>query len=154
MTSAGRTVELRSALASLLERAQDLAVSLSAGDRDRLVGERLRRSVIRPLSDALGEESRAEKQANQAIVRRRHRAATADGIWGLTLEATRLRLLPGIPSQVQEATAALQDLACELAGDAQQASSQVDELARIQSELSPAIQIQTDGPYLVTNVRG
>ena len=153
MTSAGRTVELRSALASLLERAQDLAVSLSAGDGDRLVGERLRRSVIRPLSDALGEESRAEKQANQTIGPRRRRAATADGIWGLTLEATRLRLLPGIPSQVQEATAALQDLACELAGDAQQASSRVDELGRIQSGLSPAIQIQTDGPYLVTNVQ-
>ena len=152
MTSAGRTVELRSALASLLERAQDLAVSLSAGDGDRLVGERLRRSVIRPLSDALGEESRA-KPANHAIVRRRRRAATADGIWGLTLEATHLRLLPGIPSQVQEATAALQDLACELAGDAQQASSQVDELGSIQSGLSPAIQIQTDGPYLVTNVQ-
>ena len=75
-------------------------------------------------------------------------------VWGLTLEATRLRLLPGIPSQVQEATAALQDLACELAGDAQQASSRVDELGHIQSGLSPAIQIQTDGPYLVTNVRG
>jgi CDGSH-type Zn-finger protein/truncated hemoglobin YjbI len=150
VTSAGRTAELRSALASLLERAQDLAASLSAGDGDRLVGERLRRSVIRPLSDALGEDSRA---ANQAIGPRRRRAATADRIWGLTLEATRLRLLPGIPSQVQEATAALQDLACELAGDAQQATSQVDELGRIQSGLSPAIQIQTDGPYLVTNVQ-
>jgi CDGSH-type Zn-finger protein/truncated hemoglobin YjbI len=152
MTSSGRTAEPLSALASLLQRAQDLAASRSTAGAGRLMGERLRRSVIRPLSAALAEQSRAHAQPNQPTGSRRRRAATVDGIWELTLEATRLRLLPGLPSQVQEATATLQDLACQLAGDAQEASLRLDQLARIQSELPPAIQIQTDGPYLVTNV--
>jgi CDGSH-type Zn-finger protein/truncated hemoglobin YjbI len=152
MTSSDRAAERQSALASLIQRAQDLATDVSSADGDQSVGERLRRSVIRPLSDALGAGSRANKPANEPIGPPRRRAATIDGIWKLTLEATRLRLRPGLPSQVQEATAALQDLACRLAGDAQEASSRLDQLARIQSELSAAIQVQTDGPYLVTNI--
>ncbi|HWE33637.1 MAG TPA: CDGSH iron-sulfur domain-containing protein [Solirubrobacteraceae bacterium] len=154
MTSSASMAEPLSALASLLGRAQDLAASLPAADADRLVGERLRRSVIRPLSDALAEQSLAHRHATQPTGSRQRRAATTDGVWELTLEATRLRLLPGLPSQVQEATAALQDLACRVASDAQEVSSRLDQLARIQSELSAAIQIQTDGPYLVTNVPG
>jgi CDGSH-type Zn-finger protein/truncated hemoglobin YjbI len=152
MTKANSTVVPRSALASLLERAEDLAASLSCAEGDRLVVERLRRSVIRPLSDALGDQPGAHGQANDPAGVRRAREATADGVWELALDVTRLRLVPGLPSQVQEAVAALQDLACQLARDAQEASSRLDELGRVQSELSPAIQVQSDGPYLVTNV--
>jgi CDGSH-type Zn-finger protein/truncated hemoglobin YjbI len=153
MTAASRTAEHLSALASLLERARDLAAGLSTGDADRLVGERLRRSVIRPLTGALGGEARAHGRANEPTGPRRRRAATEDGVWELALDATRLRVVRGLPSQVQEAAAALQDLACQLASDSQEASSRLEELGRIQFELPPTIQIQTDGPYLVTNVQ-
>src|ERR1700756_158076 len=151
LTKANSTVEPRSALASLLERAEDLAASLSCAEGDRLVVERLRRSVIRPLSDALGDQPGAHGQADDPAGVRRAREAPAEGVWELALDVTRLRLVPGLPSQVQEAVAALQDLACQLARDAQEASSRLDELGRVQSELSPAIQVQSDGPYLVTN---
>ena len=141
-----------SSLGSLIERAEDLAASLSSAEGDRLVGERLRRSVIRPLSDVLDHRPRAHGQANDPTDVRRPREAAADAIWELALDATRLRVAPGLPSQIQEAAAALQDLTCQLTSDSQEASSRLDELRRIQSELPPMIQIQTDGPYLVTNV--
>ncbi len=153
MTSSSSTAEPLSALASLLARAQDLAASVSSADADALLGERLTRSVIRPLSDALAAGgSRARARADEPTGSPAGPAGTIDGLWELTLEATRLRLLPGLPSQVQEATAALQDLACRLAGDPQEASSRLDELTAMQSELPAAIEIETDGPYLVTNV--
>jgi CDGSH-type Zn-finger protein/truncated hemoglobin YjbI len=152
MTDAKSTVKTRSALASLIERAQDLTAGLSSADGDQLASERLRRSVIRPLSEALGDAPRARRQANEARGERQARDATTDGIWELALDATRLRIAPGLPSQVQEAAAALQDLACRLTSDPAEAASRLEELRRIQSGLPRAIEIQTDGPYLVTNV--
>ncbi|MDE3132847.1 MAG: CDGSH iron-sulfur domain-containing protein [Acidobacteriota bacterium] len=53
---------------------------------------------------------------------------------------------------MQEATAALQDLACSLVGDPADAAARLDALRSAQSELPSTIRAETDGPYLVTNV--
>jgi CDGSH-type Zn-finger protein/truncated hemoglobin YjbI len=68
------------------------------------------------------------------------------------MDATRIRLMPGLGTEVQEATAALQDLAClSASADADGGASRLAELRKIQAGLPCGIQSQTDGPYLVTN---
>jgi CDGSH-type Zn-finger protein/truncated hemoglobin YjbI len=70
----------------------------------------------------------------------------------LAIDATKLRLMPGLGTEVQEATAALQDLACLFApSEAGGAPSRLLELRKIQAALPCGIQSQADGPYLVTN---
>ena len=52
-----------------------------------------------------------------------------------------------------EATAALQDLNCQLVGDdPERLAARHDEFAALQEPLAPSIQSAPDGPYLVTNV--
>jgi hypothetical protein len=73
-------------------------------------------------------------------------------LWGLTQEATRLRLQPRVPSEVREATAALQDLA----GRFVKSDVRAGRIARrreIQGSLKPSIQSQANGPYLVTSIK-
>jgi CDGSH-type Zn-finger protein len=139
-------------LVSLIESAEGLAARLSSTDEYRSVSERLQRSVIRPLGDSLGDQARGAPAADVSTAGNQIADLPADAIWKLALEATRLLGTPGLPSQAQEATAALQDLACQLATDEHEASSRLKELRDIQSELPTTIQIETDGPYLVTNL--
>ncbi len=63
--------------------------------------------------------------------------------------ATRLRVrgAEGAPPELLEATAALQDLACRMAGEDRAA-----ELRDLQRDLPASIQAAPNGPYLVTNV--
>jgi CDGSH-type Zn-finger protein/truncated hemoglobin YjbI len=65
----------------------------------------------------------------------------------LALTAARLRVANADPA-LMEASAALQDLACQFASDA---DALVGELRAIQAELAPGITVAADGPYLVTN---
>jgi CDGSH-type Zn-finger protein/truncated hemoglobin YjbI len=66
-------------------------------------------------------------------------------------DATTLRLVPSLPAELQEATAALQDLGCRFAADDDHAAARLAELSEIQVALPRVIQSQTNGPYLVTN---
>jgi hypothetical protein len=58
----------------------------------------------------------------------------------------------GAPS-LQEAAAALQDLACQaVAGDHERHAARRSELAAVLEGLAPTIHSAPDGPYLITNV--
>ena len=127
-------------LAALLQRARELQ---EAGTDQRIV-ERLARSVVRPLDVAL----RRLAHDTAATARGALHAPPGDPLWQLALDATRVRLRPGLPTELQEATAALQDLACGLDADGE---SRLAELRQLQASLPAAIQSQHDGPYLVTN---
>src|SRR5258708_34391138 len=74
-------------------------------------------------------------------------------LWQLATLATKLRLNPGIPTSIQEATAALQDLACQFAPSdgPRGVAAKVAELTQMQAELCCAIQVSINGPYVVTN---
>jgi len=67
--------------------------------------------------------------------------------------ATRLRLDPAAPAQLQEATAALQDLACQFAPaeGPRGVAARVAALTEMQAGLDCGIQASFNGPYLVTN---
>ena len=68
------------------------------------------------------------------------------------MAATALRVQLGDEPALLEATAALQDLAVELAG-ASTATSRLVELQRLQVGLEAQIRVSHNGPYLVTNAR-
>jgi len=132
----GRTLE------SLAGRAGDEAERASlARSADRLTA-----SVVRPLSDALsvvpngGAFSGSEEELGVAL-------------HDLACEATRLRVRDGGPPAVLEATAALQDLSCQLvADDPERFAARRNDFASLQESLTPTIETSPDGPYLVTNV--
>jgi CDGSH-type Zn-finger protein/truncated hemoglobin YjbI len=117
------------------------------------VAQRLERSVIRPLEAALARLA-GEKEAWNAPGPGGESAgdiaegAISERLAQLARDATRLRLSPGLPPEVQEATAALQDLACQLSLDR---ARLIAELREIQAALPAAIQSEANGPYLVTN---
>ncbi|HXO06688.1 MAG TPA: CDGSH iron-sulfur domain-containing protein [Solirubrobacteraceae bacterium] len=147
--------QLRAAIVTLLDRALELESAAVRGlvpaDTDSgeqqddlaFVAQRLRRSVIRPLADAAPGEPERKAQATEE-----DRGGLGERLAQLARDATTLRLSPGVPAEVQEATAALQDLACRFApGDSQL----VDGLREMQAELPAAIQSERNGPYLVTN---
>ncbi|HEY3703221.1 MAG TPA: CDGSH iron-sulfur domain-containing protein, partial [Acidimicrobiales bacterium] len=74
-------------------------------------------------------------------------------VWHLAEEAT--RLCSGVStdsaarSALLEATAALQDLACQL--DPDEGDARMEELRSLQAGIAPRIEPAPDGPYLVTN---
>jgi CDGSH-type Zn-finger protein/truncated hemoglobin YjbI len=100
------------------------------------------------LSAALGEPPNGQPPPAQPA-----EAGLEGELHDLARDATRLRVRVGGPPALLEATAALQDLACQLvAGDGQQLAARRDEFASLQELLTPSIQSALDGPYLVTNV--
>jgi CDGSH-type Zn-finger protein/truncated hemoglobin YjbI len=72
----------------------------------------------------------------------------------LATAATRLVPSPGLPAEIKEAVAALQDLACELApADAPSvAAATLADLAALQAGVERHVQSALHGPYLATNV--
>src|SRR5262249_25280980 len=66
-------------------------------------------------------------------------------------EVTTFRAGGGLPTEVQEAAAALQDLACTLASEAER-PQRIARLQQLQAALPASIQSQSNGPYLVTNL--
>ncbi len=75
-------------------------------------------------------------------------------LWQMATAATTLCITPGLPSEIQEATAALQDLACQFApaDGPRGVVAKIATLKQIQVALSGGIQSSVNGPYLVTNV--
>ena len=161
------------ALRELFDAGYSIVTAAAAGQgcdaahQARIV-PRLTASVLRPLADALG---RASGPASPGAAPGRGPAsgqdgtppgappqptvAAADRVWELTRTATELRARLGAagdcPPELAEATAALQDLACQLVRPGQ-ADSRRAELWQLQAGLPARIQAAHNGPYLVTNV--
>ena len=130
---------------------------------------RLMASVIRPLGEALtrmpvdsvsrpgvhagspfGERSDLPELPQQASAK----ALFDERLWQLATMATELRVIPGLPTEIQEATAALQDLTCQFApaDGPSGVEARIVALQQIQAGLEATIQSSVNGPYLVTNV--
>jgi CDGSH-type Zn-finger protein/truncated hemoglobin YjbI len=151
--------DLPQSLRRLLTAAAELESAVPLGDDGQRHGvrSRLRDSVLRPLQQihdatAIGDgpamdEPDPSDGSTKGGVEARH---FSDKVWELAHAATELRVeFPDLP-ELAEATAALQDLAIELADDSS-AVHRLAELADLQSKLAPQIQLAHDGPYLVTN---
>ena len=78
----------------------------------------------------------------------------AERLRGLAVTAAALRKRVGVPRQVDEAAAALEDLATQFAPSdrAWNRAAEVKQFARIDTGKAPAITPELNGPYLVTNV--
>jgi CDGSH-type Zn-finger protein/truncated hemoglobin YjbI len=130
---------------------------------------RLMTSVVRPLGEALTQmpvdsASLSGRYAGPpfgddgSIPELVHRTAIwalpDEQLWQLALAATKLRVTPGLPPEIQEATAALQDLTCQFAPEdgPRGIAARIAELKHLQGELGCTIQSALNGPYLVTNV--
>ncbi len=74
-------------------------------------------------------------------------------LWQCAVAATTLRVTPGLPTEIQEATAALQELTCLFApaDGPRGVEARVATLKQMQAGLECAIQASVNGPYLVTN---
>jgi len=146
--AAGRDIVAR---ADALGRAYEAHAATSDDEPRRAslarAAGRLAASVVRPLSAALdvtidGDHASTGTDAELAVA-----------VHELACDATRLRVGIGGPPALLEATAALQDLTCQLvADDEERLLARRDEFAALQEPLSPSIQSAPDGPYLVTNV--
>ncbi|MFI6509813.1 CDGSH iron-sulfur domain-containing protein [Streptosporangium sp. NPDC050855] len=147
--------ELRALLgrARLLDRDLTRLMTVEEG------AEPLDDSVVRPLSEALarltveddGHEPGTPAGEDDGRAAEPEPGTPGERLWRLAVDATRLRTLPGLPTGVQEATAALQHLAWLFTDDAGTRAARVAELREIQAALTPQIQVAADGPYLVTN---
>jgi CDGSH-type Zn-finger protein/truncated hemoglobin YjbI len=125
---------------------------------------RLVDSVLRPLADALARppaSPRAADGTGQVPAGQAPAGQPSAGqpdqplseLLGQAAQtATQLRARSGAaagPAELAEATAALQDLALQLAPDRDRRLAQ---LRQLQDGLPAQVQVATDGPYLVTNV--
>jgi CDGSH-type Zn-finger protein/truncated hemoglobin YjbI/ferredoxin len=127
----------------LLGSADDQRVEL------RGVARRLHRSVIHPLRDATAPHPRDAAVPLVADTRGRD-VTIGERLAQLARDATHLRVLAGDAANVQQAAAALQQLATQFApADSDLRTT----LGEIQAGLEPQIQCQRDGPYLVTNAQ-
>jgi CDGSH-type Zn-finger protein/truncated hemoglobin YjbI len=136
----------------LLQAAGNLASELAqAGDEaSQRVGARLRDSVVRPLQQVVSGAATGDGSANGG---EGDSSLPLDGrVWQLARAATELLVRLRDALELAEATAALQDLAVGLAGDAEGAK-RLAELGALQAGLEQRIQVAHNGPYLVTNPR-
>ena len=112
------------------------------------VADRLSASVTRPLTATL--QTLLDPSGSDAFT---NEADIAEELHRLAVDATRLRVRAPAAPALQEATAALQDLACQaVAGDPERLEARRSELAALMGGLSPRIQLAPNGPYLVSNV--
>jgi CDGSH-type Zn-finger protein/truncated hemoglobin YjbI len=132
----------RSDLSSLLQRASALQPRLGEAEAARIA-----RSVIRPLAEAVGEAAPDAAADEPAADEPAGGEDAAELLWRLARDATELRAAYGLPAQLQEATAALQDLATR------DASERIAELRELMAAAPVQIQSQHNGPYLVANVQ-
>jgi len=129
---------------------------------------RLMTTVIRPLGEALaqmpvesaslpgrcacapfGDDRNIPELVHQTAVW----ALLDERLWQLARASTNLRVTPGLPTEIQEATAALQDLTCRFApaDGPYGVAARIAELQQVQAGLGCTIQSELHGPYLVTN---
>ncbi len=170
-----RKVDARTGLALLVERARELesitrdGVAPDGHSADQqaqlhFIADRLARSVIRPLKEVL-EPRPSTQSAESAQADERDTAEDAgpakvggtstlgEALVGLAQHATGLRAQAGVP-ELQEAAAALQDLACRWVsgGGKDGAAGRLARFRETMAALPSGIESEVDGPYLVTNV--
>jgi CDGSH-type Zn-finger protein/truncated hemoglobin YjbI len=153
-----RAGDTAAGLAGLFGLAQS-ALPAAAQTGPGAVLPRLVDSVLRPLADALARQPAAPGPASGASQAPAGQAGTdqpgqplSELLWQAAQTATQLRARSGAaadPAELAEATAALQDLALQLAPDR---ASRLAQLRQLQHGLPAQVQVATDGPYLVTNV--
>ena len=129
---------------------------------------RLMTTVLRPLGDALtqmpvdsaalpGRRAGAPLADDGHIPELVHQTAVwawlDERLWQLARASTNLRMTPGLPSEIQEATAALQDLTCQFppTDGPHGVAARIAALKQLQVGLGCTIQSELHGPYLVTN---
>lgn len=173
--SFGRTVisdELTRAVAELFSNAWDTALQIllhpvavdgmQHDDAETWVTRRILSSVVRPLGEALarlpvgaGHPSGTCAGATLVDVTRDLEpmtpAALDERLWQMALDATRLTTRLGLPAEVLEAAAALQDLATPSDGQDRR-TDRIAELRAVQAAVPAGIQAVANGPYLVSNV--
>jgi hypothetical protein len=156
-----RTDRALSALQRDVAAAAAALTGAAAGEQAERIRGRLLASVVRPLRQATraaaaealpggAGSGQAARPGNGGAAAKNSAPDLRDRLWGLAKAATRLRARFPEVAELAEATAALQDLAVGLADEAS-AAERVAELAELQAGLGTAIQVMTDGPYLVTN---
>jgi CDGSH-type Zn-finger protein/truncated hemoglobin YjbI/ferredoxin len=159
------------AVATQLARASELAGKArdAAGEHGHAAGEH--GHAAGEHGHAAGEHGHAAGEHGQELAagladlaEATGRAAAAGGsrrsggdlVWDAAKAATRLRVRAGQAGlsapELAEATAVLQDLACQLAPAPERAGRRA-ELWRLQDGLAAGIQAARNGPYLVTNAR-
>jgi CDGSH-type Zn-finger protein/truncated hemoglobin YjbI/ferredoxin len=112
------------------------------------VAGRLGSSVVRPLGAALKIESDPVLSEPPAS-----RLELAHELHLLAVDATRLRVRAAGALSLQEAAAALQDLACQaVSDDLERLEARRTELAALMAGLPASIQSAPNGPYLLTNI--
>jgi len=138
-----RTVMNDGEVRSILERARGIEAQAAT-----IIARRLADSVVRPLREAL--PSWPESDVNSATLTGE---GLADELWSLARDTTTLYVNGAAPLRVAEAAAALQDLAYKVAAvdDASRAIGRLAELKELQAALQSGIQLESNGPYLVTN---
>jgi CDGSH-type Zn-finger protein/truncated hemoglobin YjbI/ferredoxin len=150
----GVAQETRS-LAAKAERLGSRCEALAAAAQDEdtratlaRVAGRLACSVVRPLAAAVGDGGDAPGgEASKD-------PEPSDVLHQLAVEATRLRVRAPRALALQEAAAALQDLACQaVAQDVERLEARRTELATLLEGLPTTIQSAPNGPYLMTNVQ-
>jgi hypothetical protein len=99
---------------------------------------RLERSVIRPLRD-LGVSAQDAALPRRLSTPARSLVRLAKGLTGE-------RVKPAAPANLIEATAAVQELACQVDAAA------IVSFERLQAKLPATVTVAPDGPYLVTNL--
>ncbi len=144
-------------LVELFDRAHQLTRAVMTGSTDgthgraRVVAARLVDSVLRPLAGALAPmPADGSGSVDDGPVTK---GPVDEEVWHLAQEATRMCTRVGATSAARsgllEATAALQDLACDL--DPDESDARTEQLRRLQTSMAPGIQPAPDGPYLVVN---
>jgi CDGSH-type Zn-finger protein/truncated hemoglobin YjbI/ferredoxin len=138
---AARADALRARSEALAAEAQD------DGTRGTLsrTADRLASSVVRPLDAATGADRTATDSSGDVD--------PAQTLHELAVEATRLRVRAPGALALQEASAALQDLACQaVSDDVERLEARRTELTTLLEGLPSTIQSAPNGPYLLTNV--
>jgi CDGSH-type Zn-finger protein/truncated hemoglobin YjbI len=162
--SDGLLNDLRSILACALELERALSVRpdrdepSAARDRQTWAAQRLTNSVTRPLQDAvmrLDAEPAATAATDPSHADGEQDSTAAPSITEqisqLASDTTILSARAGVPTEIMEATAALQDLACHFAEGPDGEADTIARFKALQSGLSSSIRAQVNGPYLVTN---
>jgi CDGSH-type Zn-finger protein/truncated hemoglobin YjbI len=149
----------------VLYTAEDILARLNqiSGGSSQLIAARIRDSVIRPLGQraaAVGPDAAVHGEDARVPVSAGDPGDPGSGIppeidealWDLTRTATALLAKRPGEAELAEAAAALQELAAGKAGDPA-AEARLTELQALQAGMAGGIQVATDGPYLVTNVK-
>jgi CDGSH-type Zn-finger protein/truncated hemoglobin YjbI len=141
-------------LKELLERARDLLAALGHADddRSRLIAERLRNSVIRPLQATAGQPRSGVGRDTRPTVEGHVPDDVAQRVWELARAATGTQRDACNAAAIAEAVAALQDMALGLSSE-NVATERLAELAQLAGDGPPTILCARNGPYLIAGVR-